>query len=244
MQPRVLISALIAIMCCTPLFAQSGKKVSETSWIDITAPLDPKTTPTYPGDDGIKIAFLHSMSSGENFTLSTLNMGAHSGTHVDAPMHFIKDGIALDKVSLERFIGPVRIIDCSPEALAIDAAELNKHDWKGAERIFFRTRNSRSHWMTDPTFHKDFTYIAPDAAQLMADAGVQLVGIDYISAEKFAAPEPKTHWILLGKSIPIIEGVYLDDVTAGDYDLMLLPLRIVGHEASPVRALIRPAQKH
>jgi arylformamidase len=159
-------------------------------------------------------------------------------------MHFIKDGASLDQVSLDHFIGPVRVIDCTPDALAIDAAELNKHEWKGAKRIFFRTRNSRNHWMTDPTFHKDFTYIAPDAAQLMADAGVQLVAIDYISAEKFGAAEPKTHWTLLGKGIPIVEGVDLSDVGAGDYDLMLLPLRVVGHEASPVRALIRKSGKH
>jgi arylformamidase len=215
-----------------------------SGWIDISAPIDPKTTPLYPGDAGIKLTFLHNMKSGEGFTLSELEMGAHTSTHVDAPMHFIKDGASLDQVSLDRFIGPVRVIDCTPDALAIDAAELNKHTWKGAKRIFFRTRNSRNHWMTDPNFHKDFTFIAPDAAQLMADAGVQLVAIDYISAEKFAAKEPKTHWILLGKGIPIVEGVDLSDVAAGDYDLMMLPLRIVGHEASPVRALIRKSGKH
>jgi len=134
----------------------------------------------------------------------------------------------------------VRIIDCSPQALAIDAAELNKHQWKGAKRIFFRTRNSRNRWMTDPVFHKDFTYIAPDAAQLLADAGIELVGIDYNSAEQFGSPEPKTHRILLGKNIPIIEGVMLNDVKPGDYDLMLLPMKVIGHEAAAARALIRP----
>ncbi len=213
-------------------------------WIDITAPLDPHTTPVFPGDAPIKLEFLHSMKSGEGYTLSSMDMGAHSGTHVDAPMHFVKDGASLDKVSLDHFIGPVRIIDCSPSATAIDAAELNKHSWKGAKRIFFRTRNSINHWMTDPNFHQDFTYIAPDAAQLLADAGVELVGIDYISAEKFHAAEPKTHWTLLGKGIPVVEGVDLSDVKAGDYELMLLPMRIIGHEAAPVRALIKPAHKH
>jgi arylformamidase len=134
----------------------------------------------------------------------------------------------------------VRIVDCSPAALVIDAAELNKHKWQGAKRIFFRTRNSRNGWMTDPTFHKDFTYIAPDAAQLLADAGVELVGIDYNSAEQFGAPEPKTHRILLGKNIPIVEGLQLRDVQPGDYDLMLLPVRVIGPEAAPARAVIRP----
>lgn len=225
-------------MC--PLAEPQMKKSDDSDqWIDITAPLDPKITPAFPGDAPVKIDFLHNMRNGDKFTLSAFNMGAHSGTHVDAPQHFIKDGISIDELPVEIFIGPARVIDCSPDALAIDAAELKKHKWQGAKRILFRTRNSRNHWMTDPNFHKDFTYVAPDAAQLLADAGVELVGIDYISAEKFGADEPKTHWILLGKKIPIVEGVDLSDVSAGDYDLMVVPLRIHGHEASPARALLR-----
>ena len=217
---------------------QSGV-VSAAEWLDVTAPIDPKTTPVYPGNAPVKLEFQQHLEHGDRVTLSAFSMGAHTGTHVDAPMHFIKGGASLDQIPLDRFIGPVRIVDCSPDALVIDAAELNKHKWQGAQRIFFRTRNSRSGWMTDPTFHKDFTYLAPDAAQLLADAGVQLVGIDYNSAEQFGAPEPKTHRILLGKNIPIVEGLQLRDVPPGDYELMLLPMRVIGHEAAPARALIR-----
>src|SRR5689334_4757262 len=174
-------------------------------WLDITAPIDPKTVPIYPGDAPAKLEFLQHLDQGGKLTLSAFSMGAHTGTHVDAPMHFIKGGASLDQIPLETFIGPVRIIDCSAEAPAIDAAELNKHDWHGARRIFFRTRNSRKGFMTDPVFHKDFTYLAPDAAKLLADAGVALVGVDYISAEQFGAPEPRTHRALLGVGIPIVE---------------------------------------
>jgi arylformamidase len=176
---------------------------------------------------------------GNPLALSAFSLGAHTGTHIDAPLHFIKGGAPLDQIPLTTFIGPVRIVDCSPDARVIDAAELNKHAWKGATRIFFRTRNSRNGWMTDPTFHEDFTYIAPDAAQLLADAGVELVGIDYLSAEKFKSADPKTHHILLGKNIPIVEGLSLRDVQAGDYDLVLLPIRTIGHEAAPARALVK-----
>jgi arylformamidase len=211
-----------------------------TGWIDITAPIDPKVTPIYPGDAPAKLEFLQNMEAGGKLTLSAFSLGAHTATHVDAPMHFIKGGASLDQIPLERFIGPVRIIDCSADALAITAAELNRHDWKGAKRIFFRTRNSRQGWMTDPTFHKDFTYVAPDTAQLLADAGVELVGIDYISMEQFGAPEPRTHRILLGRNIPIIEGLQLRDVKPGDYELMLLPMRVIGHEAAAARALLKP----
>ena len=93
--------------------------------------------------------------------------------------------------------------------------------------------------MRSSTFHRDFAYVAPDAAQLLADAGVQLVGIDYISAERFGAPAPLTHRILLGKGIPIVEGLALDAIAAGDYDLIVLPIKVGGHEGAPARAILR-----
>ena len=216
--------------------------LSGAGWIDVTAPVDPRTTPVYPGNPPLKLDFVQSLDSGAQVTLSAFSFGAHTGTHVDAPMHFIKGGAALDQIPLSVFIGPVRVIDCSPDAKAIDAAELNKHDWRGARRIFFRTRNSRNGWMTDPRFHEDFTYVAPDAAQLLAAAGVQLVGIDYLSIERFGFAQPQTHRILLGKNIPVVEGLSLQNVQAGDYDLVLLPMRIMGHEAGPARAILKHLQ--
>jgi arylformamidase len=122
---------------------------------------------------------------------------------------------------------------------AIDAAELNRHDSRGAQRVLFRTRSSLRGWMESPTFHRDFAYVAPDAARLLADAGVQLVGIDYNSAEQFGAPAPLTHRILLGKGIPIVEGLALAGVRAGDYDLIVLPMKVGGHEGAPARAVLR-----
>ena len=212
---------------------------SGAGWIDVSAPLSPSTTPTYPGDTLPKFEFLRSFEKGDNVTLSSYVMTAHAGTHVDAPLHFVAKGAGIDQVPLATLMGRARVIDCSPTALAIDAAELNKHKWRDATRILFRTRNSRNEWMVDPHFHEDFTYIAPDAAELMAEAGVQLVGIDYLSAEKFGAPEAKTHQILLGRNIPIVEGLDLRRITEGEYDLITLPLRVVGHEAAPARILLR-----
>jgi arylformamidase len=154
-------------------------------------------------------------------------------------MHFIRDGAPIDRVSIDRLIGPARVIDIPDNVQAIDAAELGRHSWKGARRILFRTRSSLHGWLTQPKFHRDFTYIAPDAAQLLADAGVQLVGIDYLSAEQFGAKAPRTHQILLGKGIPIVEGLSLGAVSAGDYDLIVLPIKVGGHEAAPARAVLR-----
>jgi arylformamidase len=208
-------------------------------WIDATATLDPATTPVYEGDAPMKFDFLKDMRKGDGFTLSVYSMGAHSGTHIDAPMHFVRDGASIDRVPLEPLLGAARVIDIADAVQAIDAAELNRHDWKGAERVIFRTRSSLRGWMTSSTFHRDFAYIAPDAAQLLADAGVQLVGIDYISAEQFGAPAPMTHRILLGKGIPIVEGLALAGVPAGDYDLIVLPIKVAGHEGAPARAVLR-----
>ena len=208
-------------------------------WIDATAMLHPATTPVYEGDAPIKLEFLKDMRKGDGFTLSVYSLGAHSGTHIDAPMHFIRDGASVDQVALERLIGPARVIDIADAVHSIDAAELNRHNWRGAERIFFRTRSSARGWMTSPTFHRDFAYIAPDAAQMLADAGVRLVGVDYLSAEQFGAPAPRTHQILLGKEIPLVEGLALERVTAGDYDVIVLPMKVAGHEGAPARAVMR-----
>ena len=208
-------------------------------WIDATATLDPATTPVYEGDAPMSFEFLHDMRKGDGFTLSKLTLGAHSGTHIDAPMHFIRDGAPIDQVPFDPLIGKARVIDIPDNVEAIDAAELNRHTWRDAERVLFRTRSSARGWMRSSTFHRDFAYIAPDAAQLLADAGIKLVGIDYISAEKFGAPAPLTHRTILGKGIPIVEGLFLENVPAGDYDLIVLPMKVGGHEGAPARAVVR-----
>ena len=210
-----------------------------TGWIDVTTTLDPSTTPVYEGDAPMTFEFLKDMRKGDAFTLSKYSLGAHSGTHIDAPMHFVVDGAPIERVPIERLIGSARVIEIADDVQAIDAAELNRHGWKGAPRVLFRTRSSARGWMTSPAFHRDFAYIAPDAAQLLADAGVQLVGIDYLSAEQFGAPAPRAHQILLGKGIPIVEGLLLVSVRGGDYDLIVLPMKVGGHEGAPARAVLR-----
>jgi arylformamidase len=208
-------------------------------WIDATTALDPATTPVYEGNAPMVFQFLLDMRKGDPLTLSAYSLGAHSGTHVDAPMHFVAAGASVDQIPLDRLIGPARVIEIADDVQAIDAAELAKHDWRGVQRVLFRTRSSIRGWMTSPTFHHDFAYVAADAAQLLADAGVQLVGIDYLSVEQFGAAAPRTHQILLGKGIPIVEGLSLADVRGGDYDLIVLPMNVRGHEGAPARAVLR-----
>src|SRR5881398_3151153 len=210
-----------------------------TGWIDVTTTLDPSTTPVYEGDAPMTFEFLKDMRKSDAFTLSKYSLGAHSGTHIDAPMHFVVKGAPIDQVALDPLIGAARVIDIPDSVQAIDAAELRRHDWESAKRVLFRTRSTLHGWMDSSRFHRDFAYIAPDAAQLLADAGVLLVGVDYISAEQFGAAAPRTHQILLGHGIPIVEGLDLRTVQAGDYDLIVLPLKVAGHEAAPARAIVR-----
>jgi len=239
---RIVISAAALACAAEPQSGASSATagaIPSTGWIDATATLDPATTPVYAGDAPMKFDFLKDMRKGDGFTLSAYSLGAHSGTHMDAPMHFIKDGASVDRVPLEPLIGPARIIDIPDTVQSISAAELAKHNWKGAERVIFRTRSSLHGWMHSPNFHRDFAYVAPDAAQQLADAGVKMVGVDYISAEQFGAPAPLTHRTLLGKGIPIVEGFQLDSIPAGDYDLIVLPIKVGGHEGAPARAILR-----
>lgn len=238
------ITSCITVACSSPYqstFRASAEAEAwaPNGWIDATATLDPATTPVYEGDASMKFEFLKDMRKGDPLTLSVYSLGAHSGTHIDAPMHFVRDGASIDRVPLEPLIGPARVIQVPDAVQAINAAELNRHRWRGAERVIFRTRSAERGWMHSPTFHRDFAYIAPDAAQLLADAGIRLVGIDYISAEQFGAPAPLTHRILLGRGIPIVEGMALEGVAAGDYDLIVLPMKVGGHEGAPARAVLR-----
>jgi len=237
MRLPVLCLCVAAAACASA--SNRGASGADAGYIDATVTLDQSTTPVYEGDAPMRFEFLKEMRRGDPLTLSAYSLGAHSGTHVDAPMHFVAGGAPIDKVPLDRLIGPARVIEIADDVQAITAAELGKHDWRGAPRILFRTRSSIHSWMTSPLFHRDFAYIAPDAAQLLADANVQLVGIDYLSAEQFGAPTPRAHQILLGKGIPIVEGLLLTGVRAGDYELIVLPMKVGGHEGAPARAVLR-----
>src|SRR3954468_7546148 len=154
-------AVIIAGYACAPAAqttSSAGAAASSLAggWIDATATLDPATTPVYEGDAPMKFDFLKDMRKGDGFTLSAYSMGAHSGTHIDAPMHFVRDGAPIDQVSLDALIGPARVIQVADGVQSISAAELNKHQWQGAERVLFRTRSTQRGWMSSSTFHRDF----------------------------------------------------------------------------------------
>jgi arylformamidase len=193
--------------------------------------------PVYPGDPEITITRTHSLEKGDIARVSHLSFNTHIGTHIDPPYHFMWDGRKLDQVPLEVLIGPARVIDTG-EVDAIDLTTLERADLDGVKRVLFKTRNSRF-WRESKEFREDFVYLETGAAELLVNRGVQLVGIDYLSIERFDFDQPTTHWALLGNNVIIVEGLDLTEVPAGDYELICLPLKIKDGDGGPARVILR-----
>ena len=203
--------------------------------IDVTVPLD-ANLPTYPGNTPFTIEPIKRMARGGSSNVSTLHLSAHAGTHVDAPRHFFDDGAGADALPLEIMLGRTRVVEISSRA-AIEADELAALDLSDDVRILFKTWNSRL-WGSSE-FHKDYIALtAAGAAHLIAH-GIKVVGVDYLSVEQFKAPGAPAHRALLGGGAIVIEGLNLRDVEPGIYDMMCLPLRIVGADGAPARVLLR-----
>ncbi|MCG3162467.1 MAG: Kynurenine formamidase [Acidobacteria bacterium] len=203
---------------------------------DITVPIS-NALPVYPGDPAIHIERIQSLEKGDIARVSHLSFSTHIGTHIDPPYHFIKDGVPLDQAPLDIFIGPARVVDVGAAA-SIDAALLATFDLEGASRVIFKTRNSRL-WRETSEFQKDFVYLETDAAEALVARGVKLVGIDYLSIEKFGFDKPTTHWTLLGNNVFIVEGLDLNEIAPGDYELICLPLKIKDGDGGPARVVLR-----
>jgi arylformamidase len=202
---------------------------------DVTVPLS-ADVPTFPGDPRFHMEFSHSIAAGDPYNVSQLTLGAHSGTHVDAPYHFLADGATIDQLPLELLIGRARVVDMT--ALdRIDRADLERADLRDDIRTLFKTRMSGQ--LRQPTFLEDFVYLTPEAATYLVKVGIKLVGIDYLSIEKFGSKDYPAHHALLGAGVVIIEGLDLSEVDAGEYDLTCLPLRIAGADGSPARVVLR-----
>lgn len=190
----------------------------------------------YPGNPEIDIALSSAVARGDSANVSRIVMGSHTGTHADASRHFFDDGQPVDRIPLERLIGPARLIVMTDDVLSIGEKELRAANIGGQKRVLIRTRNSQL--LKWPRFVPDYTFLAPDGAQYLADSGVELVGVDYLSIEQFHSGHHQTHRTLLGRNIVIIEGLALDEPPAGDYQLICLPLRLEGLDGAPARAVL------
>jgi arylformamidase len=210
---------------------------------DVSVPISART-PIYPGDPGINIQQWSALAKGDSANVSFLHFGAHTGTHVDAPAHFIDGAKKVAELSLAVLIGPARVVEVPGEITEISEAFVQEADLNSVTRLLFKTRNS-SFWSdSNAAFHKDFTYLAPGAAEILVEKGVRLVGIDYLSVEKFKSGTHETHLSLLSKNVVILEGLNLRDVSAGDYELICLPLLIADGtgDGAPARTVLRTLQ--
>ena len=215
----------------------------QTRLIDFSVPVENGMV-TWPGDPAVDITRRLDLACGDAATVSALSLGAHTGTHVDAFSHFKPDGAPLHAMDLSRYVGKALVIDIQ-NPLAVTADELAQHrsDLENADRVLFRTQNSHQPWHRLP-FDEHFCHIAPDAARLLADCGIQLVGIDYLSVESYQAQalygqKAPTHHILMDAGIYIVEGLYLSEVLPGWYELICLPLSIANADGAPARVLLR-----
>jgi arylformamidase len=203
---------------------------------DITVSIS-HNLPVYPGDPGIQIKRTMSLEAGDMASVSHLSFGTHTGTHVDPPSHFVPGGAALDQLPLEVLIGPARVVDTG-DVKVIDAAVIERAELNGVTRVLFKTRNSRL-WQEASEFAEAFVYVGTDAAERLVERGVRLVGIDYLSVEKFNFEQPTTHLVLLEHNVIIVEGLNLSEVAPGDYELICLPLKIKDGDGGPARVVLR-----
>ena len=204
---------------------------------DISLPLS-SDLPVWPGDPRVSVTRTKSFEAGDGVNCSHLSCNVHSGTHVDAPLHSLPHGSAVEEMPLEWMIGPA-CVSYVPDAKLILPSDLERLNLPhGIQRLLLRTRNSRE-WADGRTeFTPDFVALAPEAAAWVVARGIRLLAVDYLSVQRFSDRSPATHVSLLEAGVVIVEGVDLHEVPEGRYQLVCLPLRIKAAEAAPVRAIL------
>lgn len=203
------------------------------NFFDITLPIS-NTILTWPADPPVSIRKTSLISHGDSCNVSELKFSSHCGTHIDAPYHYEENGITVDQIPMDYLIGKATVFEIQNRK-KIDLDDLKPLQLKNTQRVLFKTVNS-TYWNLS-AFQKDFVYITGEASRHLVDCGVKLVGIDYLSVDKFLCTD--THHTLLRNGIVIIEGLDLRKVKAGEYEVIALPLKISGGDGSPARVILR-----
>ncbi len=205
---------------------------------DVTVAISAET-PIYRGDPGVEFTSFKAMSRSDSANVSQISFGVHTGTHIDAPNHFIDGAKRVHEIDPQKLVGPCRVIAVPDEVIAIEPVHVG--DISGVKRVLFKTRNSSFWAEPELGFRTDFTYLTPATAKLLVDNGSVLVGIDYLSIEKSGSPGHPVHIAFLEKEVVILEGVDLREVPGGDYELMCMPLKYDGAtgDGSPARTFLR-----
>lgn len=205
-------------------------------WQDISVPIRDGMV-TFEGDPEVHLERVMAMADGAICNVSRLDFGVHSGTHVDAPVHFIDGASGIEAVALDVLVGPALVVDATGidglfDRAAIDGLAIPS----GTDRLLFRSRNTKL-W-DKPAFERSFTAVTADGAAALVERGIRLVGADYLSIAPFGEPTP-THVALLAAGMVIVEGLDLRAIEPGWYDLICLPLLIPGSDGGPARAILR-----
>ena len=193
--------------------------------------------PVWPSDPPLKLTSLGHLSRDKSHTIhvTRIEMGSHTGTHIDAPFHFVEGGRKLEEIPLDELVGPVTVVQIAGVP-SITRKHIESLDWSDVQRVLFKTDNSE-HW-NDGTFYEDFVYLEPDAAEFLVRQGVRLVGIDYLSIDKYKSENHPTHFVLLPNNVIVIEGLNLSKVPPGLYAMVALPLNLQGGDGAPTRVIL------
>lgn len=192
--------------------------------------------PTWDGEPGPVCRPIKQIGvNGEAAHVSVLTVGTHTGTHIDAPAHFIPGGMGVDALPLTALVGPCRVVEVTASRL-IEPADLDPAAL-GASRVLLKTA-SGAFW-ADPVFRRDFVALSPDAAHWLVRHGTMLVGIDYLSIDPYDANPAAAHLTLLAAGVVVLEGLDLRHVPPGEYDLAALPLKLAGADGAPARVVLR-----
>lgn len=189
----------------------------------------------WPTDPPVSITAFKEPQKGDRSTVSLLQMGSHTGTHVDAPRHFLPGKEGVDRIALNKLIGPCAVLDCRGMA-SVGAAPLRDVDFAKTPRVLFRTDNSDRWWKEK--FSDNFVGLEAQTALELVRHGALLAGVDSLSVEKTGATSAAAHYALLGAGVVILEGLNLSEVEAGTYNLICLPLRIRNGDGAPARAVL------
>ncbi|MHB8231905.1 MAG: cyclase family protein [bacterium] len=191
----------------------------------------------WPTDPGVAIRQFSNIKNGDSANNSEITFGTHTGTHIDAPRHFIEGGIGIDKINLDLLIGPCRVIEVNNNIKTISKDFLEPLDIIKGERLLFKTKNSL--WINnkDKNFHEDYVYVSADGARYLVEKDVILVGVDYLSVEGYHIGHD-THNVLLSSNVVVIEGLNLFNVGEGKYRLIALPIKIKNSDGAPSRVLL------
>lgn len=210
--------------------------ITEKGIIDISVSTSPDTI-IYPGDPTPEYGLLLSLKKGEIANVGYIKQGIHHGTHVDVPVHFIDGAKTFDQMPMNHWMGKVLVIDLTLVDKCIKALDLENIPLENYQRILFKTKNSMEYYKRKE-FAEDFIFIDKSACDLIVKSGIKTVGLDYITIDPFGSKEFPAHKTLLSNEVCIIECINLENVDPGEYYLMCLPLKLVGTDGAPARAIL------